>query len=159
MEKAKVKYLVIGGLAVIFHGYPRATVDLDIMILLDDSNAKAFIEVAKKLGYRPRIPVKLEDFADAGKRKIWAETKNMKVFTLNNPKEELEQIDVAITYFADFDKAYARRKIVKIDGLSVPLASVDDIIEMKQTVGRSIDNSDILALKNIQKVNNGKKST
>lgn len=157
LEKTGVKYLVIGGMAVILHGYPRATADLDIMVLLDADNLKDFISVVNKLGYKPRLPVKIEALADPKQRKLWAETKNMLVFTLYNPRQEFEQVDVAINYFVDFAKAYQRRTVLDSDGVAVSVASIDDVIKMKENSGRSRDIIDIQALKEIKKVKHGKK--
>ena len=62
LHDEKFEYLIVGGLAVNLHGYTRATADLDIILLLCDENIKKFIDVIKPLGYKPRIPVELEDF-------------------------------------------------------------------------------------------------
>ena len=62
-----VKYLVAGGIAVNLYGIERATADLDIVLKLDRENIKRFIEVAKELGLKPKIPVKIDDFADSEK--------------------------------------------------------------------------------------------
>ncbi|RTZ62405.1 MAG: hypothetical protein DSZ32_00410, partial [Gammaproteobacteria bacterium] len=69
LERHNVRYLLVGGLAMNLHGVPRMTMDIDIILLLDDKNLDSFIETAKAMKLTPAIPVALEDILDAGKRK------------------------------------------------------------------------------------------
>lgn len=64
LDQAKIRYLLIGGVAVNLHGFPRATGDLDILMALDSRNIKKFINMVKKLKWKPRVPVELESFAE-----------------------------------------------------------------------------------------------
>ena len=56
-----LKYVVVGGIAVNLHGYQRATGDLDIAIVLIDEEINKFISIVRKIGFVPRVPVKIED--------------------------------------------------------------------------------------------------
>lgn len=80
-----VRYLVVGGVAVNLYGIERATADIDMVLALNKENLQKFIEVAKSLGLKPKIPIRLEDLTDDQKRKEWAEGKNMTVFILYDP--------------------------------------------------------------------------
>jgi hypothetical protein len=71
LNKATIKYMVAGGIAVNLYGIERATADLDIALELEEGNLLRFINVAEKLGLRPKIPVKLGDFIDPEKRRSW----------------------------------------------------------------------------------------
>jgi hypothetical protein len=66
LQRAGVRYLVVGGVAVVLHGHPRFTADLDLVVALDPKNARAAIEALGVLGYRPRAPVSGALFADPG---------------------------------------------------------------------------------------------
>ena len=68
LNAAKVKYLVIGGVAVNLHGYSRVTVDLDILISLEPSNVRRFVDMIKRLGWKPRVTVDVEAFTDSVER-------------------------------------------------------------------------------------------
>ncbi len=68
LEAAGVRYLVVGGVAVVLHGHPRLTADLDLALALDTGNVRAAFAALAGLGYRPRVPVTAESFADAGGR-------------------------------------------------------------------------------------------
>ena len=65
MEDKGIRYVVVGGVAVVLHGFVRATMDLDLVVSLESSNALKFLELVKGLGYRPKMPVPLEQFADS----------------------------------------------------------------------------------------------
>jgi hypothetical protein len=69
-------------LAVIAHGYLRTTTDLDIVLDLEADNARRALQCFEALGFRPRIPVPILDFADAAKRGEWAASREMVVFSL-----------------------------------------------------------------------------
>src|SRR3990167_220564 len=60
----KVKYLVVGGLAVNLHGVPRITYDIDIIISTDRDNVLKLNRTLKNLGYVPRLHVNPDNMAD-----------------------------------------------------------------------------------------------
>lgn len=158
LNKKKVRYLIVGGIAVNLHGFPRVTGDLDIMLnLKDNKSVNGFVEVIKALGFKPKIPVEVDDFAIPSKRKSWIEEKNMKVFSVYNPSQEIEHIDVLVENLIDFDKAYKTREIVNAGNLKVPVVSIDDLIKLKKISGRKRDEIDIAALKEIKIVKDEKK--
>jgi hypothetical protein len=68
LNELSIDYLVVGGLAVNFHGIPRMTYDLDLMISLREENIKKLVAQLTKWGYRSKIPAEAEDFADDKKR-------------------------------------------------------------------------------------------
>ena len=152
LQHQKVKYLVVGGLAVNLHGYDRITADLDIVLSMSDANIKRFIAVAKKLNMKPRIPVKVEDFADKKLRSIWIKEKNMKAFLISNPANAEEHLDVIIDHPVDFVKAYDRRVNIKAGDLRVPLMAISDLIRMKSFAGRPKDLIDVQALRRIKEL-------
>ena len=57
LDEARVRYLVVGGLAVVMHGYSRATYDLDLVVQLDQDNVVGAFQALGTLGYRPLVPV------------------------------------------------------------------------------------------------------
>ena len=57
LELAKVRYLTVGGLATVLHGYPRFTSGIDLIVQLDEQNCKRAIECLLQLKFRSRAPV------------------------------------------------------------------------------------------------------
>lgn len=152
LNNAKIRYVLIGGVAVNLHGFPRATGDLDILISLNSRNIKKFINLVKKLKWKPRVPVELDAFADVKIRKTWIAEKGMKVFSVFNPDKPIEHIDVMMENYIDFQKAYRRKKVISIGRMKVPVASIDDLIQLKRIAGRERDKIDIRALTEIRKL-------
>jgi hypothetical protein len=156
LNKSGVKYLVIGGIAVNLHGYDRLTGDIDIMISFNRENVDRFISFSESLGFKPKVPVNIKDIADEKKRKSWIEEKNAKVFTIYNPENMFECIDVMIMEYIDFEAAYKNAEYAQAGELRIPLVSIDDLIKLKKIAGRERDKTDIRALQTIKELRNEK---
>lgn len=150
MEDKGIRYVVVGGVAVVLHGFVRATMDLDLVVSLDPANARKFLDLVKELGYRPKIPVPLEQFADPAKRQEWIETKGMRVFSLHHSKRIQELVDVFTKEPIPFEELYAHRIRVPVEGISINIASRQDLKILKQAAGRPQDLQDIAALNQLE---------
>jgi hypothetical protein len=157
LNKRKVKYLVVGGVAVVLYGVVRLTIDLDLLIDLSTENISKFIGSMESLGYKPKAPVKASDLLDIEKRLEWAEKKNMVVFSFYNTKKSFELVDIFITEQVDFKKAYSEKEIIKAGGLGIPTASLALIKDLKKKSGRPQDLADLDSLKTLEAMADGKK--
>lgn len=157
LNRCKVKYLVVGGIAVNLHGFYRATEDLDIILLLSSTNIRKFIKAVKKLKLVPRIPVNVEDFANTHLRAMWIKNKNMKAFTLYEPDFQRKYLDVVIDHPINFEAAFKSKSIFKDGELNVPVISIIDLIKMKKAAHRERDKLDIKGLKLIQEMKREKR--
>lgn len=155
LADAEVDYVVVGGLAVILHGYLRATADLDLAIGLSPDNARRGMASLAAIGLRPRLPVALDDFADPAKRAEWRDTRNMQVFPLWDPANPLRSVDVFIDEPIAFDQLWQQAIIKDLDGVPVRVASIPHLIEMKQRAGRARDLEDIGKLRQILDTESG----
>lgn len=149
-EQRNVRYLVVGGMAVNLHGYVRLTMDLDIMIDLSDTNIAKMIDVMEVFNYTPRVPVNSHDFIHKEKRDKWINEKGAVVFTFIDQKSPFKHIDFFLNNPVDFEQAYSRREVMLIKNISVNIASIDDLIEMKSCVKRPRDLEDINHLERIK---------
>lgn len=154
LTEENIQYLLIGGAAVILHGVPRVTGDVDLMLSMTTDNILRFTKIMSKLGYKPKVPVKPEELADSEKRKEWQEQKNMKVFSFQHPDDPYMVVDVMINNPIDFDEVYKRRKIVDKWGTKISLVPQEDLIKLKEIAGRNQDLSDILLLKRAAELKN-----
>ncbi|MBW1800540.1 MAG: nucleotidyltransferase [Deltaproteobacteria bacterium] len=78
----------------------------------------------------------------------------MKVFSLYNPLNVMEQVDIMIENYIDFDQAYEQRETVHAKNIEIPIISVDDLIILKEKAGRERDKIDIRALRKIKELKN-----
>lgn len=153
LNKDRVRYVVAGGVAIVLHGHIRFTFDLDLMVDLSSDNLKKFIKTMLALGYKPRAPVRAEDFAVADIRKSWIRDKHMKVFTFHKPsKPEEPPVDVFVQEPIPFKELYRDREIVRAGNLQVPIVSVEHLLKLKIKAGREKDQGDIVTLKKLRKL-------
>lgn len=150
LNKAKVKYVVAGGIAVVMHGYSRLTKDLDLLVFLDKSNLDIFFETLKKIGYNPKVPVTKEQFIDEEQRKRWQKEKGMIVFSFMEKNPPYKSIDMFVDEPILFEKVYRGKIEAKINNLIVPLISIDHLRELKERAGRPQDIIDIIQLNAIK---------
>ena len=104
LERASIRYVFVGGVAVIAHGYVTTTYGIDIVVALTPENIeKAFVALASA-GYRPKQPVTGSQFADAELRDSWRRDKQMLV--LQFWADEKPGVDVFVYEPFDFEKEY-----------------------------------------------------
>lgn len=92
----RVRYVLVGGLAVSLHGVLRLTADLDLALALDEGNAASFLRLMTELGYRPRLPVDPSGLADEAVRRRWAEDKGLIAFPFWHPESPFADVDVLL---------------------------------------------------------------
>jgi len=147
-----VRYLVVGGMAVNLYGYARMTVDLDIMVDLNEENLKKLMKAMERLNCQPKVPVKPIEFTSSKKREKWIRGKVAIVFTFIDLKDPIKHIDIFLKNPIDFEKAHQSRNDIYIKGIPICLPSIDDLIEMKELSGRARDLEDIHHLKRIKEM-------
>ena len=144
LENASVRYLVADGLAVNAHGYLRFTKDVDLVIQLESDNLRRALAALGTLGYRPAIPVSLDQFTNASQRESWARDKGMQVFQLWSDAHPETSVDIFVTEPFDFDEEYAQAVVKPLrDNLPVRFVSIPTLIRMKQLANRPQDQIDI----------------
>jgi hypothetical protein len=154
LNKARVKYAVAGGVAVVLHGFTRFTADLDLIIHLEDKNIDKFFDALAKLGYRPKLPVTKEQFKDKSKRTEWIETKGMVVFSFYHSKEHLKVIDIFTREPIRFDLITNTAKKIRLKNILIPVLSLKYLLKLKKEIGRPQDMIDVSKLEEIHVLNN-----
>ena len=149
LSGAAVRYVVVGGVAVVLHGHVRATVDLDLIIDLSPDEARKAVEALSGLGLRPSAPVDAMDFADPEVRERWIEEKGMQVFSLRDPADPFRTVDLFTRSPIEFEELWSRSEIVDLAKQAVRVASIPDLISLKRTAGRTQDLADIEKLQAI----------
>jgi len=129
LNDEKVDYLLIGGYAVGYYGYPRATNDIDIWIATHPENAKKVVNVLKKFGFNaPDLRYELFLQQD-------------KIIRMGHPPMRIE-ILTSISG-VEFDECHQRKKVDTLAGISVNLISLKDLKRNKKASGRHKDLDDL----------------
>lgn len=148
----KVDYLLIGGLAVSLHGVERATMDIDITVAMQPDNLSHLLACVKDLGLKPVAPIPLESLNDIALLKQLHREKNMQAFSMRTDELAGVTVDVLLFTAIDFEDMHQRTQYFDVGNVSIPVASIDDLIALKQAAGRAIDLSDIEHLKKIKRL-------
>jgi len=149
LSDAGVRYLIVGGVAVVLHGHLRTTGDLDLVVELSPENLALALDVLEGSGFRPRPPVPVRSFADPKIRRSWVETKNLQVFSLWHPELPGFEVDLFVEEPFDFEQAWNRRVEVQLAGTTAMVVGLEDLLVLKRAAGRARDLEDIAVLEAI----------
>ncbi len=132
LNEEKVEYLLIGGWAVGYHGYPRLTQDMDVWVEMSVENTRRILKSLERFGFKPGV-------ADES---LFLKPGNIVRFGFPpNRIEILNQIDGI-----EFAECVQRKEMADFDGLTVPIIALDDLIRNKRASGRHKDLADIEGL-------------
>ena len=137
-EKHKIRYLVVGGYAVMKYTEPRFTKDLDLFIATDPDNANGVYVALKEFG-APLQNLTSDDFTRKG-------------HFYQMGRAPL-RVDIMMSISGiEFDKAWENREVVELDNLKVYFISRSDLIRTKEASARPQDKIDVDKLKKAEQL-------
>jgi predicted nucleotidyltransferase len=152
LNKSRVKYLIVGGLAVVAYGYERLTRNVDLVIGLGRDNIIRGLRALMAIDYHLKIPVTPEQFADPALRKTWRREKNMVVLQLWSDLHRRTPVDVFVYEPFDFEKELGRATWNVVAGkIRAPVIRYKTLLALKRKAGRARDLLDIAALKKLDR--------
>jgi hypothetical protein len=152
LNTARARYLVVGGLAVVAHGYVRLTADIDLVVDLDTDNVMRALTSLQRLDYRSRAPVEMMAFADPRNRAEWVRDKGMRVFSLYSSRHPATEIDLFIEMPFEFEAAYRDAVSIEVAAdVSATFISLPDLLRLKREAGRAQDRVDIEKLEMLRR--------
>jgi len=135
LKEHKVQFVIIGATAFPVHGYSRATLDIDIFVKPEISNAKKTLSALKDFGY---------DVSDIAVDEVL--TKKILI------RQYLVETDIhPFVKGVSFDEVWKNRVKAKFGDTFVWFASLDDLIKMKKAAGRPKDLEDLKYLQKLKK--------
>jgi hypothetical protein len=152
LNDAGVRYVVVGGLAVVLHGHARLTADVDLAVDLEDQEARRAIDALVGMGLCPRVPVDPKEFADRSVREGWIRDRGMQVFSMFDPSNPMRVVDLFAENPIPFEDLWAHAQKVSLRTTTVRVASIPDLIHLKRLAGRPQDLADIAHLEAILKI-------
>lgn len=124
-----VRYLIVGGYSVAFHGHPRYTKDLDVWVLTSEENATKLVAALQAFGFGS-LGLKQADFLEPGY-----------VVQLGQPPARIDLL-TSLTG-VEFESCWRNRTELVVDGLAIPVISLDDLRRNKRALGRHQDLADL----------------
>jgi hypothetical protein len=123
--------VVIGGIAAVLHGVPRATFDLDILIEATQENAQRLLDALAEAGLRTATLTSAEDVV----------AHELTIFN------DYVRIDVQTsTPGLEFEKAWTNHEVMEYAGQEFYVVSEEDLIRSKRAAGRDVDLADVRLL-------------
>ena len=137
-EKHKIRYLIVGGYAVMKYSEPRFTKDLDVFIATDHDNAKSVYLALKEFG-APLENLSPDDFTHEG-------------YFYQMGRSPI-RVDIMMSVPGiEFDVAWKNREVVELDDLKIFFISRSDLILAKEASGRPQDQIDVDKLKEAEQL-------
>ncbi len=137
-----VEFLLIGGYAVIFHGYPRSTGDMDIWLRPSNDNKALLIKSLRDSGYDP------DDLSILNEMDFVEHF----AFSLGIEPQKIEFINYV--NLVSFEEAFQNKVLFDFEGLTIPFINIRELILSKINTGRKKDEADV---EELQKILNYKK--
>ena len=136
LDQHQVRYLLVGGYAVGFHGFPRYTGYLDVFIAISEENSEKILETFKDFGFSDLGLTKKDFMEEEIVVEIGREPMKIQVLT---------GID-GVT----FEECYEGRIDFEIKGLTVPFIGLEELLRNKEASPRAKDKIDVEELKRIK---------
>jgi hypothetical protein len=141
LSDENVRFILVGAYALAAHGYPRATMDIDIWVMPSPDNAEAVLRALRSFGV-PLHNLTKKDLEEDGT-----------VFQIGVAPRRIDIITAATGL--TFEHTYQNSVLVNIDGIDVHIPSIEDLIINKKATGRTKDLADAEALELLKTPNNG----
>jgi hypothetical protein len=129
LSKHNVRYLVVGGYAVAFHGHPRYTKDIDVWIEATPDNAEKLVNALQDFGFTS-LGLQTDDFLHAGH-----------TIQLGVPPNRIDLLTSVLAL--DFEKCFSSKVDAKVAGLTVYFIDLEHLKQNKRAVGRFQDLADL----------------
>lgn len=136
LSDEKVRFLLVGAYALAAHGYPRATMDIDIWVMPSPGNVDAVFRALHRFG-APVHDLTRDDLQTEGT-----------IFQIGVAPRRIDIITSASGLH--FEETYERSLLVNIEGIEVHIPSIDDLIRNKRASGRTKDLADVEALESLR---------
>ena len=137
LNKFEVRYLIVGGYAVMVYAEPRYTKDIDVFLAADADNVARFRTAMQEFGF----PLSDEAAVQMSQPN--------RMISIGHPPSRIDLLNDLSG--VEFDGAWSARNVVEIEGLAVPFIGLESLIDAKRAAGRPQDLIDLGELEKVKR--------
>jgi hypothetical protein len=144
LNDAKVRYLVVGPLAVVAHGCMPQTENIELSLVPDAGNTGRMMSCLAGMGYRRHVPMTAVEIAEEARRERMEGEEFAKVLRFRSKRREEIDVCVVLDERLDFEEMYARSESLALAaGVEIPMCAYGDFVRLKRQSGRANDFVDL----------------
>lgn len=131
LAKAKVDFIIGGGVACVLQGVERVTMDVDLAVSMLPDNLPNFLRVMRELGLRPRVPIAPESLLNPAVVKAMVEDKHALVFSFLDPDAPIRHVDIFLRSDLSYEALLPESEWVQLSDVSVRILTKKKLLSLK----------------------------
>jgi hypothetical protein len=131
LARARVDFIVGGGLACVLQGVERITMDVDLAVSMLPTNLPAFLRVMQELGLRPRVPIAPESLLNPAVVQAMVAEKHALVFTFLDPDAPVRHVDIFLRPDLSYEALLPESEWVQLGDVSVRILTKKKLLSLK----------------------------
>jgi hypothetical protein len=150
LQKERVAFAIVGGYGLALHGLVRATMDIDLLLHLKLRDFEKVEACFQSIGLQSRLPLRAKEIISM--RQEYIERRNLIAWSFVDYNRPTRQVDVII----DKDLKDIKVELIVTAGRKLPVATLESLLEMKQSADRPQDRIDVERIKERLNAKKGK---
>jgi hypothetical protein len=131
LTKAKVDFIIGGGVACVLQGVERVTMDVDLAVAMTPQNLPGFLRVMREHNLRPRVPIAPETLLDPRVVQAMVEEKHALVFSFLDPDAPVRHVDIFLRPDLSYDALLPTSEWIILGDFSVRILTKKKLLSLK----------------------------
>lgn len=151
LNQSGIRYVLVGGFAVVMHGFNRFTPDINVVVELESERLRPLLESLKQADLMHSSGDDIAQFADASYRENLIDGGKRWLYSLRDVQAPTFSLDFFLQYSCPFEELYTSSEEREAQGHKFVIASKQHLIDMKRAAGRGQDRVDIEIIEYIER--------
>ena len=131
LARAKVEFIIGGGVACVLQGVERVTMDVDLALLMTPGNWGEFLKIMRSLNLTPRVPIAPESLLDAGVVRMILEEKHALVFSFVDVNRPIRHVDIFLRPDLSFESLLPDTEWINLGEYAVRVVNKRRLLQLK----------------------------
>jgi hypothetical protein len=131
LTKARVDFIIGGGVACVLQGVERVTMDVDLAVAMTPENLPGFLRVMRELGLKPRVPIAPETLLDPQVVRAILVEKQALVFSFLDPDAPIRHVDIFLRPELSYEALLPDSEWVSLGDFSVRILTKGKLLSLK----------------------------